>query len=785
MCVVVLDAEGKPIGCNDTYETEMGPLYKFANIVFDDGACGSEEARRKLGKAMHAVRRGAERKVSVKNVEMVTLEGDAGLPLRRHFDWSVGTTKTTVGGSLILLGEPCSERTMEQRAKDAELVDFFQNAPIALHWLSGEGIILWANQTELDVLQYTAEEYIGQPVMKFCPDEEDLVLEIFKTLGSGNIIKDVPVRFRRKDGAIVPLLIDSNVNYKADGSFNHTRCFIRDDTGRRVREARAASLADEMVRSLQLLDNFMSNTLHFVRTPCNVMMALLEEARDRLEEVHARADVRASKTAEDDNPTMAAVAGGLAMIQTSVRQLGELTSTLDDVSDLQRFEQGAEFRPVMNNVELLPLCRSAVATCAVNARLGVECVLEIDEGKSAVPTDPKQLRRVLDHLLRNAVAWTQHGSVHFSVSHGVYPDGAPRCVFTVSDTGSGVNCKNDVFFKYHQLQTSIEAPEGLEASQAHLDSVQRARDRQIEDAGDLSNKSLSKGVGVGLPLSYNIVNALGGELCFTSEPGNTSFYFSLPYLTAAVGGGGASSGDGGVFSPAAYAAIPSAEATRLTFTAEDAADEMCAFSGTNYDTIMSTTDTVDSNVGTSTGHAQHGDLSSLLSATHLIEEVDKEADLKTEATFVSLADASKIITPSSVAAYGLAAMEPPHVLVVEDTPMCWKMLKMSLMKMKCTVDVAEDGAQALEAVKKSIETQHPYQLVLMDLRMPVKDGFEATRTLKGEMKYKTPIVALTAETGSDVRERCKEIGFDEFVQKPLKNDLLKTILSKFAQHVVG
>ena len=70
-----------------------------------------------------------------------------------------------------------------------------------------EGIILWANQTELDVLQYTAEEYIGQPVMNFCPDEKDLVLEIFKTLGSGNIIKDVPVRFRRKDGgARRPLL---------------------------------------------------------------------------------------------------------------------------------------------------------------------------------------------------------------------------------------------------------------------------------------------------------------------------------------------------------------------------------------------------------------------------------------------------------------------------------------------------------------------------------------------------------------------------------------------------
>ena len=58
-----------------------------------------------------------------------------------------------------------------------------------MHWLNGDGTVLWANQTELNVLGYTAEEYIGQPIMQFCPDEEELVLEIFKQLGTGNVIK--------------------------------------------------------------------------------------------------------------------------------------------------------------------------------------------------------------------------------------------------------------------------------------------------------------------------------------------------------------------------------------------------------------------------------------------------------------------------------------------------------------------------------------------------------------------------------------------------------------------
>ena len=136
----------------------------------------------------------------------------------------------------------------QNSARDAELIDFFQNAPIAMHWLNGDGTVLWANQTELNVLGYSAEEYIGKPIMNFCPDEQELVLEIFKQLGSGNAIADVPVRFRTKDGKLVHLLIDSNVAYNKDGSFGHTRCFIRDDTARKIRDARSKLLLEETER---------------------------------------------------------------------------------------------------------------------------------------------------------------------------------------------------------------------------------------------------------------------------------------------------------------------------------------------------------------------------------------------------------------------------------------------------------------------------------------------------------------------------------------------------------
>jgi PAS domain S-box-containing protein len=148
---------------------------------------------------------------------------------------------------------------------EGEFLDFFQRAPIALHWLSGTGHILWANDTELQVLGYSADEYIGQPVMKFCPDDEELVLEIFKQLGSGNTIKDVPVRFRTKTGELRHLLIDSNVNWNTDGSFRHTRCFIRDDTGRKIREAISAAEKVTAAKTASAIDTCLRRAILKIR----------------------------------------------------------------------------------------------------------------------------------------------------------------------------------------------------------------------------------------------------------------------------------------------------------------------------------------------------------------------------------------------------------------------------------------------------------------------------------------------------------------------------------------
>ena len=99
-----------------------------------------------------------------------------------------------------------------------ELLDFFQNAPIALHWLSGTGHVLWANNAELESLGYTKEEYIGHHIMEFCPDEEIALNKVFNELSAGNTIRNAPFKFRTKSGEAKYLVVDSNVSWNNDGS---------------------------------------------------------------------------------------------------------------------------------------------------------------------------------------------------------------------------------------------------------------------------------------------------------------------------------------------------------------------------------------------------------------------------------------------------------------------------------------------------------------------------------------------------------------------------------------
>jgi len=109
-----------------------------------------------------------------------------------------------------------------------DLTDFIENAPMAMHWINGSGIIIWANQAELDMLGYTKEQYLNKHISNFHLDR-DVIDTIMKRLIAKDTLKDYPARLLCRNGDLKYVLINSNVRWN-NGEFIHTRCFTKDIT---------------------------------------------------------------------------------------------------------------------------------------------------------------------------------------------------------------------------------------------------------------------------------------------------------------------------------------------------------------------------------------------------------------------------------------------------------------------------------------------------------------------------------------------------------------------------
>ncbi len=143
------------------------------------------------------------------------------------------TTAEARNGHLSALGSSPLQVLPDQG--EQALADFFDHGAIGLHWVGPDGIILGANQTELDLLGYCRDEYIGFPLTKF---HADLAVgeEIRQCLTARVPLQDYEARLMAKDGSIRHVLINAN-GYWQQGQFIYSRCFTRDITDYKQVEA--------------------------------------------------------------------------------------------------------------------------------------------------------------------------------------------------------------------------------------------------------------------------------------------------------------------------------------------------------------------------------------------------------------------------------------------------------------------------------------------------------------------------------------------------------------------
>ncbi len=114
------------------------------------------------------------------------------------------------------------------------------------------------------------------------------------------------------------------------------------------------------------------------------------------------------------------------------------------------------------------------------------------------------------------------------------------------------------------------------------------------------------------------------------------------------------------------------------------------------------------------------------------------------------------------------------ILLVEDNPVNQMMTSTMLKKWGYIVDIADDGWVAIEKLKSE-----NFDLILMDMRMPHLNGVEATKIIRQELTLKVPILALTANAIKGDKEKCIEIGMNDYISKPFKGIELKRLVAKW------
>ena len=120
--------------------------------------------------------------------------------------------------------------------------------------------------------------------------------------------------------------------------------------------------------------------------------------------------------------------------------------------------------------------------------------------------------------------------------------------------------------------------------------------------------------------------------------------------------------------------------------------------------------------------------------------------------------------------------KPCRILVVEDQLINRELIVRFLHRQECVIEVAENGQEAVDACRKK-----NYRLVLMDLQMPVMDGYEATRQIRNLKGIQQPsIVAVSAHASPEHLEMCRAVGMDGFVSKPIDFKKLKEVLREIS-----
>jgi PAS domain S-box-containing protein len=562
---------------------------------------------------------------------------------------------------------------------------------------------------------------------------------------------------RRVDGTLFHAdVMLTSLNAGGKGVIQAT---VRDISERIASELHMQSLNEQLVQALDRAEmassaksEFLANMSHEIRTPMNAIMGLA-----RLLE---------------ESPLARRERGYVAKIKMSTRSL---LGILNDVLDFSKIEAGQlmleyttfAIDQVLDSISVL-LAPSAEAK-------GLELVFAVaPDVPLQLVGDPMRLEQVLLNLISNAIKFTEHGEVVLSIRAGAVSDDGDSMLllFSVRDTGIGIAAEHHatMFDAFSQADTSTSRKFG--------------------------------GTGLGLTICRRLVGLMGGSISLASEFGKgAEFSFDSSF---------------GILPGAPRAALPDLPglASRTILVVDDNASsraaivDQCRALGWQVEAAHSGHDALEL-LRAAKGGAAHYDFmlidaampgldgvsvvtyaradhgialprTALMVAEHAREELIKLADdFKLDAILSKpvtrdalLATLVELQTgrprPENIPATALAGrLEGIYVLLVEDNQINQEVANYLLLHAGAAVDIAADGRIAVNMLT---DAPTRYDAVLMDIQMPVMNGYEAAEAIRAMGLADLPIIAMTANVMEDDRARAINAGMNGHIAKPIDVD---------------
>ncbi|MFT5377867.1 MAG: PAS domain S-box-containing protein [Candidatus Latescibacterota bacterium] len=502
---------------------------------------------------------------------------------------------------------------------------------------------------------------------------------------------------------------------------------------------------------------FLANMSHEIRTPMNAVIGMTELAMD---------------TRLDDTQREY-----LDIVKNSAYSLLQV---IDDILDFSKIEAGK--MTIEGTGFALRQCVDSIGkTLALRAHgQGVELVCQVEVGvPDRLVGDPLRLRQILVNLLSNAVKFTEEGEIELRVALHEQEDEGVFLHFSVRDTGIGIP---------------------KEKQQRVFESFTQA---------DASTTRRFGGTGLGLAICYQLVQLMGGRMWLESESGRGSTFHFTARFALASGPAEVAEVELPPHALEQRVLIVDDNATKRRILMEylrgwnmqaeavasgqealislgEAASKATPFSIVLLDIMMPEMDGFEVAERIAENPELHPTLIVLSSADgpetkERCQELGIDISLRKPISQSDLFDVLlrvEGVSPVQRAQTPELADGAPslHILLAEDNVFNQRVASGLLEKQGHRITVVEDGRKAVE-----ISAREVFDVVLMDVQMPEMDGLEATQAIRQrEVESgvaRLPIIGLTAHAMQGDRERCIEIGMDEYVTKPIKPQELRQALA--------